>query len=316
MKTALITGAAGFIGHFLVKEFINDYKIICVVRPSSNLIRLDEYRNQIEVIDHDILQGYDNIWHRLQGVDLILHAGGNPSSEASIIDPVSAVMDNVVGTARVLELARKLPLSRFFYYGAAEIFGPIPQGTESGENDAYNTISPYAASKIGGEELCVAYANTYGVPISIIHITNTFGPRSQCNRLPVMAINRLLNDLPVDIHVGQDGTPGGRRWLYAGDVAAHTRFILDNQKTVCEKWNSSGSIFISNVEFVNMIATVMGKTARFNMIPNRRAGHLPYFSITPAKLYEAGWQEPLSTQERLAETVRWYQTNTDWLTRK
>jgi thioester reductase-like protein len=55
MKTALITGANGFIGHYLVEEFVKDHRVICVVRPgTTNMVRLEEFVNAIEIIERDI----------------------------------------------------------------------------------------------------------------------------------------------------------------------------------------------------------------------------------------------------------------------
>jgi dTDP-glucose 4,6-dehydratase len=123
-------------------------------------------------------------------------------------------------------------VERFVYYSSAEVFGPISIGQDSQPNDAYNSNSPYAAGKAAGEELCLAYANSFNVPASIIHINNTFGPRCQSNRLPVIIVRKLLNNETLDIHVGPSELIGGRRWFYAGDVASHTRFILKHNPPV------------------------------------------------------------------------------------
>ena len=108
MKTILITGGAGFIGHFLVKKFVKDYKVICLVRSTTFFHRLDDVRDQVEFIEHDIKSNLDHLLEKLKDVSIILHAGANPSSESSIKDPMAVVMDNVVGTVNLLELARKL----------------------------------------------------------------------------------------------------------------------------------------------------------------------------------------------------------------
>ena len=76
MKTVLITGANGFIGHYLVEEFVKDHCVICVVRPgSTNMIRLEEFVNDIEIIEHDIKNPCAN----LPKADIVLHAGANPA---------------------------------------------------------------------------------------------------------------------------------------------------------------------------------------------------------------------------------------------
>jgi dTDP-glucose 4,6-dehydratase len=201
------------------------------------------------------------------------------------------------------------------YYSSAEVFGPIPIGQDSQPNDAYNSNSPYAAGKAAGEELCMAYANSFNVPASIIHINNTFGPRCQSNRLPVIIIRKLLNNETLDIHVGPDELIGGRRWFYAGDVAGHTRFILKMQSARCEKWNSAGDRFINNLEFAQHIAQIMDCELSYRLVPVDRPGHDLCFSVDPRKLYELGWHASDSYEERLTETVNWYNNNPEWLVR-
>lgn len=315
MKTMLITGGTGFIGNFLVKEFINDYSIICLIRPDTkNLKRLRDISDRVEFITHDIRLSCDGIFDKLSKVNIILHAGGNPSSEDSLNNPLISIADNIISTAHLLEVARKLPIiDRFVYYSAGEVFGPISEGTDSYENDKYNCISPYAAAKASSEELCIAYSASYGVPISITHITNTFGEMSQPNRFPVIVIRKILNDEKLTIHTKGDGSQIGRRWFYASDVASHTRFILNNQKTICEKWNSSGSRFINNLEFAKLIATALNRNLRYELEPVSRVGQ-SYFSISPSKLYNLGWKEEISTEDKLIKTVNWYQNNRNWLT--
>jgi dTDP-glucose 4,6-dehydratase len=311
MKTILITGATGFIGHYLVKEFLLDHRIICVIRPGTvNMIRLEEFKNSVEIIEHDIRNPCDC----LPPADIILHAGANPSAADSLSNPVGSVMDNVLGTLNLLEYARRTSVSRFVYYSSGEVYGPVPIGHDSKFSDPYNSNSPYAASKAAGEELCLAYANSYNIPVSIIHINNTFGLRCQNNRLPVIIIKKLLNNQVLDIHVGPSGAIGGRRWFYAGDVASHTRFILKTQVANCEKWNSAGRKFINNLEFAQQISNLLNIKLSYQLIPVDRPGHDLCFSIDPSKLYDLGWIEPVSFEERLSQTVKWYCDNPHWLT--
>jgi len=312
MKTALITGANGFIGHYLVEEFLKDHCVICVVRPgSTNMSRLEGFVNDIEIIEHDIKNPCSN----LPKADIILHAGANPSAAASLNNPTASIMDNVLGTLHLLEHARHTGVDRFVYYSSGEVYGPVPIGQDSQTTDAYNSNSPYAAGKAAGEELCLAYANSFDVPVSIIHINNTFGPRCQSNRLPVIIIRKLLNNETLDIHVGPSELIGGRRWFYAGDVASHTRFILKTQLTHCEKWNSAGDKFIDNLEFAQQIAQIMGRELSYRLVPVDRPGHDLCFSVDPGQLYTLGWQAPNSYVERLTQTVNWYHNNPKWLVR-
>jgi dTDP-D-glucose 4,6-dehydratase len=128
-------------------------------------------------------------------------------------------------------------------------------------------------------------------------------------------INKLLNNEKIKIHVGPTNKIGGRRWFYAGNVASHTRFIINNQKTFCEKWNSAGKEFIDNLTFSKMISKILGKELDFELIPVDRPGHDLCFSVDPSKLYDLGWEEKVSTYERLEETINWYLKNPNWLNR-
>ena len=171
MKTILITGSNGFIGRYLVEEFLKDHRVICLVRPgTTNMVRLSEFSDQVEVIEHDIKNPCAN----LPAADIILHAGANPSAADSLSNPTASVMDNVLGTLNLLEYARLNKVERFVYYSSGEVYGPVPIGQDSQITDPYNSNSPYAASKAAGEELCLSYANSFNIPVSIIHINNDY----------------------------------------------------------------------------------------------------------------------------------------------
>lgn len=314
MSKILITGASGFLGHYLVEEFTKDHDVICMLRPNSkNLIRLKPFTNKIKIIYHDIQEPANHLISELKDVSVVLHAAGNPSSEDSTKNPVSSIKENILGTTHILDLCKGLNLKRFFFYSAGEVYGPVSNGYDSTEDDKYNILTMYAGAKAAADDICIAYHHTFNIPISIIHVSNTFGRRSQINRFPVIVINKLLNKEPIQIHKGIDNSIGGRRWFHAQDVAKHTRLILSMQKTNCEKWNSAGLNYYSNIEFAQMIADAMNVSLEYELIENNRIGHAPRFSCNPAKLIKHGWREPLNIQQRIKGTVDWYLENPNWL---
>lgn len=323
MKKMLITGAAGFIGHHLVQEFINDYKIICLVRPSTkSLERLYPWYDKITIIDHDIRNkiNIEKFSALLSDVDVILHAGGNPSSASSLNEPASIVYDNVVGTVNLLEYARAINVSNFVYYGAAESYGPrkVGIGNPAFESDEYKCMTPYGASKASGAEFCAAYSRSFGLPVSVVNIANTFGERSQTNRLPVTIIRNILNKQKTKFAT-HNLMAGGRNWFHAADVALHTRFIIENQKTTFEKWNSAGSVYRANFILAKDIAKIMGEELLYEFEETTLAGdqaNMLFNSISPKKLYDAGYKDKYTYTERLQQTIEWYKMNPLWLERK
>ena len=86
--TMLITGAAGFIGHHLVKEFVDDYNVICLVRPNGLVDRLKEFEDKIKIVYQNIVNIDLDVDFIDEDIDVILHAAGNPSSASSFGDRI------------------------------------------------------------------------------------------------------------------------------------------------------------------------------------------------------------------------------------
>ena len=144
MKNVLITGGAGFIAHHLISYLLKntDWNIVSLDRLdySGNLNRLDnilsdlsnEQKSRVKIVYHD-LKSEINPWLKkeLGSVDIILHLAAGSHVDRSIDYPMEFVLDNVVGTANILEYARQIDeskkLERFVYFSTDEVFGPAPQ---------------------------------------------------------------------------------------------------------------------------------------------------------------------------------------------
>ena len=150
MKTALITGGAGFIAHHLISRILNetDWNIVTLDRLdySGNLNRLNdilqyqctpEQRKRVRVVWHDLKAELNPLVRKEIGkVDYVLHLAAGSHLDRSIDYPMEFVMDNVVGTCNILDFARSLDnLERFLYFSTDEVFGPAPDGIKYKEED-------------------------------------------------------------------------------------------------------------------------------------------------------------------------------------
>ena len=183
MKKVLITGGAGFIAHHIIFHIIKetDWEIITIDRLdiSGNLNRLNEILEQflpkdkkrLKIVFHDLKAEINSqIESAIGKPDIILHLAAASHVDRSIIYPMEFVQDNVIGTVNLLDFARRLPkIEKFVYFSTDEIFGNAPKGVSYSEYDRYNSTNPYSASKASAEEFCVAYENTYKLPIYITH---------------------------------------------------------------------------------------------------------------------------------------------------
>ena len=174
------------IGHILIKYLLDntDYEIISIDRLdySGNLNRfshmLKDYdestKKRVNIIYHDLKSEINNlIESQIRDIKHVFHLAASSHVDRSINDPMTFVYDNVVATANLLNYSRNLNnLENFVYFSTDEVFGPAPENVNFKEWDRYNSTNPYSASKAGGEELAIAFENTYELPVIITHTMN------------------------------------------------------------------------------------------------------------------------------------------------
>ena len=337
-KKILITGGAGFIAHHLVDKILSstDWEIITLDRLdfSGNLNRLKEVvcsypkveQKRVRVIHHDLKAELNpEICSSIGKIDFIGHLAAGSHVDRSITHPLEFVMDNVVGTANILDYARKIDgLERFAYFSTDEIFGPAPSGVNYKENDRYNSTNPYSATKAGGEELVVAFENTYGLPSMITHTMNVFGERQNPEKYIPMVIKKVRDDELVSVHANSEKTvAGSRHYIHAEDVSNALLFLLnydissispDPTGAKCQKFNIVGKDEINNLELAQFIAKKQGKVLKYEMVDfhSQRPGHDLRYSLDGDKMAKMGWQ-PRSAYDQLETTIRWTLENERWL---
>ena len=337
-KTILITGGAGFIAHHIIDKILSttDWKIITLDRLdfSGNLNRLNEVVSQypelekkrVKIVHHDLKAELNpEICATIGKVDYISHLAAGSHVDRSITHPLEFVMDNVVGTAHILDYARKLDyLERFAYFSTDEIFGPAPPDINYKENDRYNSTNPYSATKAGGEELVVAFENTYGLPSMITHTMNVFGERQNPEKYIPMVIKKVRDNEIVTVHANKEKTSAGsRHYIHAEDVADALLFLYqyniskikpDATGAKCQKFNIVGKNEIDNLELAQFIANTQNKKLNYEMVDfhSQRPGHDLRYSLDGSKMQEMGWV-PQSAFERLEKTIKWTLENDRWL---
>jgi dTDP-glucose 4,6-dehydratase len=281
----LITGGTGFVGAHLVEGVLKntDWDIVILDRLdlSGNLERLrdmeiwEKERHRVKFIWWDLKASINTITSEQIGhVDYVWHVAASSHVARSIKDPMSFVMDNVVGTCNILDYARTLKdLKLFIYFSTDEIFGPAPEGTAYKEWDRYKSGNPYAATKAGGEELAIAYENTYKMPIIVTHTMNVYGERQHPEKLIPIIIRKLLKGEKLTIHGDNKGNPGKRFWIHARNVCQALLFLTNNSSSPGNKYNIVGEKEVSNLEIAQMIAKIMDKKLDYEVSESDRPGH-------------------------------------------
>jgi dTDP-glucose 4,6-dehydratase len=339
-KRVLLTGGAGFIAHHLIEKILKetDWNIVTLDRLdySGNLNRLadilkdvpTETTKRVQVVYHDLKSELNpQICGLLGNVDIILHLAAGSHVDRSIEFPMEFIQDNVIGTANLLQYARTLPnLERFIYFSTDEVFGPAPKGVNYKERDRYNSTNPYSASKAAAEEICVAFENTYKMPIYITHTMNVFGERQHPEKYIPTCIRRIRDGETITIHSDPSKTiPGSRHYIHAKDVADGLLFILglkeeqlsdwDYGGAKCPKFNLVGLEEINNLELAKLIADIQGKELKYllNDFHSARPGHDLRYALCGEYMKSLGWEPKISFRERIRQVVEWTLENDRWL---
>jgi dTDP-glucose 4,6-dehydratase len=338
MKRVLITGGAGFIAHHLIGQILKttDWEIISLDRLdySGNLNRLHdimltfdpEVRKRLKIVHHDLKAELNPLVRsEIGNVDYVLHLAAGSHVDRSIDYPMEFVMDNVVGTATILDYAKDLDnLERFIYFSTDEVFGPAPDGIKYKENDRYNSTNPYSATKAGAEELAVAFENTYGLPVYITHTMNVFGQRQHPEKFIPMCIKKVRDGEPITIHSDKTKTiPGSRHYIHAEDVSNAILFLLNNNISneptwggaKCPKFNIVGAEELNNLELAKIISETQGKELIYEMVDfhSSRPGHDLRYALSGEKMKQLGWTPAKDVRTRVAEVVEWTLNNPRWI---
>ena len=324
-KKLLITGGAGFIGSHAVGSVLEntDAEVVVLDRLdiSGNLKRLAELpmweaeKARVKFVWWDLKATLNSQIRREIGkVDYIWHLAAGSHVDRSITHPMEFVMDNVVGTCNLLNYAREIKPKMFLYFGTDEVFGPAPEGTDYKEWDRYKSSNPYAATKAGAEELCVAYSNTYKLPVIITHTMNVFGERQHPEKYIPMTVYKVKNGEEVLIHADPTETKSGtRKWISATNVCSTLQFLTENG-AMGEKYNIVGKE-MSNLELAKFIAEVLEKPLQYKMVNfhSSRPGHDLRYSLDGTKLREMGLDFEIAHEDSLRRVIEWYVNNPSWL---
>ena len=342
-KRILITGGVGFIGHHLVEAILKtkDWTIVCLDRldTSGNINRLtdidvwEKEKHRVKFYHHDLRAEINDSVARLLltgdrseknfdpsklvPFDYIVHMAAGTHVDRSISDPLGFVYDNVVATANLLNAVRLFPMlkddGKYIQFSTDETFGPAPEGVLYKEWDRQNPNNPYAATKAGAENIAVAFAHTYKIPVIVTHCMNVFGERQHPEKFIPMCIKKILKGETVTIHSNKDKTKAGTRfYLHARNVCSAVLYILEHGKTLNGsgtqgKYNIVGEQEVSNLEMAQEIANILGKELKYEMVDfhGSRPGHDLRYGLSGELLKDLGWNPSIDFKESLKKTIEW-----------
>ena len=326
MTNILITGGCGFIGHHFVQHIFKntDWNIIILDKLNYASMGFERIREigifespRVKILTYD-LQHFLTIGmiKEIGQVDYIIHMAAETHVDNSIADPVNFIHNNVMSTVHLLEFARNCKkLKLFFYFSTDEVYGPALNDKLFKEDERHNPTNPYSASKSAAEQICVAYGNSYNIPIIRINVMNAFGERQHVEKFIPKVIKQILNDETVLIHSYPDKKISGSRfYIHARNIAAAVLFLIYNGK-IGDSYNLTGEREVTNLEIAEIIAHIMNKPLKYELVDfhSSRPGHDLRYGLDGSKLNNMGWKFPISFNDSLKKTIIWTIQNQNWL---
>jgi dTDP-glucose 4,6-dehydratase len=332
-RRMLVTGGAGFIGSALVRHLIaeSDDEILVVDKLTyagsrASLATVSEEPRfrflQADIADEPAMR------RAFASFDpgVVIHLAAESHVDRSIVGPRTFIDTNVVGTCVLLQVARDHWRAlagahrdgfRFVQVSTDEVFGELGPDGRFDEDSPYRPNSPYSASKAAGDHLVLAFARTYGLPVTVTNGCNTYGPYQYPEKLvPRMVINALAGRaLPVY------GTGDNvRDWLHVDDHAKAVHRVVEDGAPG-QRYTIGGGAERANIDVVRAICAVLdeimpdkrnGAHERRIAFVEDRAGHDFRYAVDCARIRALGWRPLVAFEAGLRDTVRWYCDNRQW----
>ncbi|WP_026669508.1 dTDP-glucose 4,6-dehydratase [Butyrivibrio sp. AE3006] len=342
MRTYLVTGGAGFIGsnyiHYMFKKYDNDIRIINVdaLTYAGNLENLKDIEGRdnytfvkANICDRDAI----NKIFEENDIDRVVHFAAESHVDRSIVNPEIFVETNVLGTATMLNAAKKAwelhdgsfkEGKKFLHVSTDEVYGSLPEDPDAYfyETTPYDPHSPYSASKASSDMHVKAYMDTYKFPANITNCSNNYGPYQFPEKLIPLMIHNALEGKQLPVY--GDGK-NVRDWLYVEDHAKAIDMVQE-QGRLFETYNIGGHNEKQNIEIVQTIIDVLRESLddsdprkeklTYDLITyvEDRKGHDRRYAIAPDKIKaEIGWEPETMFKEGIRKTIKWFFAHEDWM---
>lgn len=249
-KRIFITGGAGFIGSTLIGRLIEHNQIIAYDNLDRNSLEGKPYAKHpnLTLIKGDIL---DSVFleQAIDSAQIVVHAAAIAGIDNTLKNPVNTMRVNMLGTANILEAARKAgTVERFMDFSTSEVFGShafkVDEGCETVTGAVGEARWTYAVSKLAGEHLTHAYYRQYALPTVTVRPFNIYGPGQIGEGAIQIFIRKALKD--EDIYIFGDGNQI-RAWCYVDDMVDGIMLALTHPKAVGESFNIGNARAVTTI---------------------------------------------------------------------
>jgi len=306
-KVYLVTGGAGFIGSHLVERLLSDG---CAVRVFDNFMtgkrkNLASFLPDIELVEGDV-RDLAFLGQAMRNVEVVFHQAAVPSVPRSVKDPLTTNSVNVEGTLNVLIASRDAGVRRVVYASSSSTYGNSPSLPKR-EDMAPEPRSPYAVSKLAGENYCRAFHTVYGMETVSLRYFNVYGPRQDPESEYAAAIPRFITALfqgrsPTIFGDGEQS----RDFTFIGNVVDANLLAAKTDRGVGEVFNIACGERLTLNQLVATLSEITQIAVHPTHAPARLGDVLHSFADISKAREMLGYAPRARAHEGLRETVDWY----------
>ena len=306
----LVTGGLGFIGSNFILKLLNETNEFDIINVDAELYganqkNLDSIKNHKK---YEFVKG--NITNKrlmeelISKCDAVVNFSAESFVDRSINNADPFLVSNIRGAFTILDIITKQK-KRMIQISTDEVFGSLSTGTAD-EQTKFNPSSPYAATKAAAELLINSFSVTYNPDVVITRCTNNYGPRQFPEKLIPKTIILAKQGRNIPIYGNGKNL---RDWIFVEEHCDAVYEILMNGKSG-QTYNISANNEINNLEIVNKILEIMGKSSDLIEFVEDRPGHDQRYSLDSSKIKnEFGWSTKINFEEGLRKTIEWYEQN-------
>lgn len=309
MARYLVTGGAGFIGTNLAMALTQRGHRVRILDNFSTGLR----ENLASVPDAEVVEGdvrsYHLVREAVEGVDFILHQAALPSVPRSVRDPITTNDVNITGTLNVLTAARDAKVQRLVFASSSSVYGDnhvLPKH----EGLVPAPLSPYAVSKLTGEQYCQVFTALYGFDTVILRYFNVFGPHQNPKSEYAAVIPRFLQLIAHDetVVIYGDGHQT-RDFTFVENVVAANVAACERHGIQGRAFNVATGRQVSVRDLVGAIGTLLRREPRSEYRPARPGDVKHSFASIDAARDALGYQPTVDLQAGLARMVNGTRTD-------
>ena len=316
----IVTGGAGFIGSNFIFYMMKKYpgeRIICLDKLSyaGNLSTLAPVMGKAnfrfakaDICDREAVK-------RVFGEekpDIVVNFAAESHVDRSIDDPGVFLQTNIVGTQVLMDACLKYGVRRFHQVSTDEVYGDLPLDRPDllfTEDMPLKPGSPYSSSKASADLLALAYARTYGLPVSISRCSNNYGPYQFPEKLIPLMILNAVQDKPLPVYGSGENV---RDWLHVEDHCRAIDMILRRGRAG-EIYNIGANCEMRNIDLVKLICRRLDKPESLISYVEDRKGHDLRYGIDAAKIRnELNWKPEIDFDSGIQVTIDWYINHRSW----